>query len=89
MGYEWHDLVGNLGVAAILLAYLGLQMDRLDSRSLAYSLVNGAGAALILVSLAHDFNLSAFIIEVVWLAISLLGVARWARRRVRSGSPAG
>lgn len=84
MTYQWHDLVGNVGVACILGAYLLLQLNRLDSSSLKFSLINGAGAAMILTSLVHDFNLSAVVIEVFWLAISLLGVVRGLRKRQRS-----
>ena len=81
MDYGPHDLVGNLGVATILGAYLALQLGRLDGQGLAYSALNGIGAALVLVSLWVDFNLSAFVIEACWVAISLFGVARAWRSR--------
>jgi len=77
----WHDVAGSAGAAMILVSYLLLQVGRLPATSLPYSLANGAGAALILVSLSIDFNLSAAIIEAFWLAISLVGVLRWARAR--------
>lgn len=80
MSYAWHDLLGNLGVAMILWCYLLLQLRRLDVDALSYSLYNGIGAALIIVSLVIDFNLSSFIIEIAWLAISFYGVARWWSR---------
>lgn len=85
-GYGWHDLVGNVGVAIIILTYLGLQIGRVESRSLGYSVANAVGAALVLVSLAVEFNLSAFIIEAFWVAISLLGVGRSVA--ARRGVPA-
>ena len=84
MDYSWHDLVGNLGVATILGAYLALQLGRLDAHGLAYSALNGLGAALVLVSLVVDFNLSAFVIEACWVLISLFGMARaLSARRAR------
>jgi len=43
--------------------------------------LNAVGAALIAVSLLVDFNLSAFLIEVFWVAISLIGIQRWWRAR--------
>ena len=82
---QWHDVVGVLGVALILGAYLLLQLNRLPATSLRFSLANGLGSALIIVSLVQDFNFSAFLIEVFWLAISLVGVVRFFRAR-RSGS---
>lgn len=81
MTYAWYDLVGNIGVALILLAYLGLTLERLDPKSARYSLMNGLGALLILVSLYFAFNLSSFIIEIVWLMISLIGLFNALRRR--------
>lgn len=80
VSYEWHDLVGNLGVVCILGTYLLLQLGRMNPTMLSFSLINGLGALLILVSLAVDFNLSSFIIEIVWLAISVVGVWRSLRR---------
>jgi len=74
--YHWHDLVGNAGVLLVLYCYLMLQLGRLPARSLSYSVLNGLGAGFILVSLLVEFNLSAFIVEFVWLLISVYGVIR-------------
>ncbi len=81
MLYEWHDLVGNIGVAIILGCYFCAQTGRADIARPAYSLWNGAGALLILISLLHNFNLSSFIIEIAWLLISGYGLLRWYRGR--------
>jgi hypothetical protein len=81
MDYAWHDLAGNMGVAMIVGTYLALQLERIRSTALAYSVLNAVGAALIAVSLLVDFNLSAFLIEVFWVAISLIGIQRWWRAR--------
>lgn len=81
MNYGWADAVGNLGVLLVLGSYLGLQLGRFDSQGLAYSACNAAGAALLLVSLSVNFNLSSVIIEVFWLAFSLIGLWRVSRRR--------
>ena len=79
MSYEWHDLVGNIGVLLVLGTYLLVQMGRMDIRKPVYSGANALGAVLIIVSLLHDFNLSSFVIEIAWLSISLYGLARWWR----------
>ena len=76
MDYQWHDAVGNLGVLLVLGCYLFIQIDRMDIRAIPYSVLNGLGALLIMVSLYFDFNLSSFIIELAWLAISLFGICR-------------
>lgn len=74
---EWHDIIGSAGAAMILVSYFLLQTERIAGTDLSYSVFNGLGATLILVSLSVDFNLSAFIIEAFWLAISLLGIVRY------------
>jgi hypothetical protein len=73
MNYNWYDFIGNIGVALILVAYLMLQAKKISSEKYLYSLMNGIGALLIIVSLIFDFNLSAFIIEFFWLLISIYG----------------
>jgi hypothetical protein len=72
----WFDLAGFIGVLMIVVAYLLLQLDKLPSSSPGYSLLNAAGALLIIISLVFWFNLSAFIVEVFWFLISLLGLTK-------------
>ena len=81
MGYTWYDFLGNVGVFLLLAAYLLLQLNKISSQQLSYSLMNAAGAALIIVSLIFDFNLSAFAIEFFWLLISLVGIVNYFRTR--------
>lgn len=76
MDYLWSDLVGNIGVFLILLSYVLLQLEKLQSTQLIYSVLNAAGAVLVLVSLAFTFNLSSFIIEIFWLMISIFGLVK-------------
>jgi hypothetical protein len=79
MSYGLVDLVGNVGVVVLMIAYLMLQLNKLRSDGLAYSLLNAAGACLIVVSLLENFNLSAFIMEVFWVLISFVGIYRYFR----------
>src|SRR5437016_9554932 len=74
--FTWFDLAGFVGVLLIIVAYLLLQLDKLPSSSPSYSLLNAAGALLIIVSLIFAFNLSAFVVEAFWFLISLLGLSR-------------
>lgn len=87
MSFQWHDIVGGIGVITLLGTYLLLQLNRIDARSLLYSILNGIGAGLILVSLTQDFNMSAFVIEASWLAISIIGAIVSLRQKSRG--PAG
>ena len=76
MEYEWHDLAGNLGVLCILVTYALLQFERISAQGVLYSLLNALGSGLIVFSLIYEFNLSAFVLEVAWLILSLIGLLR-------------
>ena len=82
--YEWHDLVGNLGVFMVVASYFWMQLGRISGQSVAYSLINAVGAVFILVSLYFKFNLSAVMVEFFWLVISLMGVVLAMRKTVKS-----
>jgi hypothetical protein len=81
MRYGFFDFVGNVGVVIMIVAYLLLQLNRLNSKAPAYSLLNAFGASLVVLSLSVNFNLSAFIMEVFWVLISLIGIYRFLRTR--------
>ena len=72
---QWHDYVGALGAALIIMAYLYLQLGKFSGQDIAFSLLNIIGSILILISLSFNFNFSAAIIEIFWLIISFLGLA--------------
>ena len=80
MTFKYYDIVGTIGVLFIVGTYFLLQIGKIQSKSLMYSLNNSVGAALILFSLYFEFNLSAFLIEFFWLLISIIGLARYFRR---------
>jgi len=85
MNYSLIDLLGNVGVAMIVVTYLLLQLDKLRSSDLAYSVLNAVGASLIVGSLIVDFNLSALLMEVFWVLISCIGIGRHLRlKTIRS-----
>jgi multidrug transporter EmrE-like cation transporter len=73
---HFHEIIGTLGAALIVVTYLLIQLRRMQVSDIRYSVLNATGAALILYSLSVDFNLSAFVIEAFWLLISCLGVMK-------------
>ncbi len=80
MDIAWHDAVGTFGVLLIVIAYGGLQFAWMRADTLIYSIINGLGAALILISLVVEFNFAAFLMEAVWLGLSAYGVSKALRR---------
>jgi hypothetical protein len=79
MRYGLLDFVGNVGVIVLMVSYLLLQLNRLRSEDLAYSLLNAVGAFFIVLSLLVNFNLSALLMEVFWVLISFIGIYRYFR----------
>lgn len=76
---NWHTIAGSIGVLLVVGAYLLLQLRQIAAERLSYSISNAAGAALILISLAKNFNLPAVLIETFWLVISIYGIFAWFR----------
>ncbi len=71
-----YDIVGLIGVAFIVGTYFLSQIGRMKVDQPLYPALNGVGALLILYSLAFTFNAASFVIELFWLAISVVGLAR-------------
>lgn len=81
MSFAWYDIVGSVGVATVILTYVLLQTERIRSESLLYSVLNGLGAGLIAFSLCYSFNFSAFVVEALWVLISLYGIVKYFFRK--------
>lgn len=84
MNLEWFDWVGLAGTGTILAAFLLLQAGRLDGNGIPYQLLNLFGAGGVLVSLLGTFNVSVFLLEAAWVAISAYGISRTLKLRRRS-----
>ena len=79
MNLAWFDWVGLVGTAMILVAFFLLQAGRLDGNGIPYQLLNLFGASGVLVSLLGTFNVSVFLLEATWVAISGYGIWRTSR----------
>ena len=80
MNLGWYDWVGMLGTLMVLGAFFLLQAGHIHGNRLAYQLLNLFGAAGILVSLIGSFNISVFLLEAAWVAVSLYGIVRSLRK---------
>ena len=70
------DALGLTGVVLMLAAYAGAQARRLDPVKAPALLMNFAGACLVMLSLTHDFNLAAFLMEACWALVAAYGLVR-------------
>ncbi len=72
---------GVFGVVMMLVAYAGIHFDWFDPKKLAALLMNLIGSSLVLLSMLHAFNLSAFLMEASWAVMALYGLAKLVLRR--------
>jgi hypothetical protein len=77
MSFSIYDFLGTIGTIIIIGTYVLLQLDKIKSENLKYSLLNAVGASLIIISLVHSFNFSAFIVEFFWVLISFYGIVKY------------
>lgn len=75
------NIIGMIGTMLVVGTYFLLQLEKLDSKGLAYNIWNLVGAILLLISLLVHFNLASFVIEIFWIAASLVGLVRYYQRR--------
>ncbi len=67
---------GIVGVLMVLLAYAGIHFDWFDPKKAFALLLNLFGSGLILLSMLHAFNLSAFLMEAAWAAMAAFGLVK-------------
>lgn len=68
--------IGMVGAFGYVLAYFLLQAGYLRGESDAYTYINLAAAVLVLISLWTAFNWASLIIQLSWIAISIVGLVR-------------
>lgn len=75
------DIIGIVGVSIIVVTYLFLQLQKISSQTLTYSVLNIVGSAMILYSLIDSWNLASFVIQVFWIIISLFGIRNYYKSK--------
>ena len=76
------DFVGSVGTLIVVAAYFATQMRYLNSDELLFPIANLGGSLLISFSLIFNFNLASALMELFWIAISLVGIVRRIRERL-------
>jgi len=78
------DVIGLIGVALYVGAYASLQLGILGLSDLRYSALNAVGGIAVIYSLIWNFNLAAFVTQVLWLAFTVIGFVRSRRTQTTS-----
>ena len=73
------DILGWVGAALLLAAYVSISSKRLEGDSVAYQVLNLAGSALLIVNSAYYGAYPSVGVNVVWIGIAALTIARAVR----------
>ena len=72
--YSVFDLIGMCGFIIYVTNYAFLTFRVLTSGSLVYFWLNLSAATCVLIGLSVTFNLASAMIQLFWVAISLMGI---------------
>ena len=75
------DIVGMTGTFLVVGAFFMLQLGKATPTGLLYNIMNLSGAILLLISLCYNFNLASFVIEIFWIAASLIGLYKYLKAK--------
>jgi predicted membrane protein len=75
------DIIGMTGTFLVVGAFFLLQLEKVNPTGITYNIMNLSGAILLLISLCYNFNLASFVIEIFWIAASLIGLYKYYKAR--------
>lgn len=73
------DILGWIGSAAVISAYALISLNKLNSRSRVYQVLNLAGSLCLVVNTAYYRAYPSTLVNVVWLVIAGLALIRIVR----------
>ena len=76
-----YSIIGLLGVLTVLVAYGLMTSGRIAASEARYQWPNVIGTLMILVSMIEQWNLPAFIANVLWVAIGVYSLVRIYKKR--------
>ena len=79
------EIIGWLGGALILFAYVLLSLGRIEAKSITYQGLNVAGAAGFVVNSGYNGAIPSAALNVIWMGIGLFALAHILRRRPADG----
>lgn len=74
------NIVGWLGSAAVILAYIFVSTNRIKGDSFAYQMLNLCGGAFLIVNTVYLGAYPSAFVNLVWVGIALFALARIVRK---------
>ena len=76
------NIIGMIGTLFVVGTYFLMQLNKLDPKGFLFNVINLLGAIFLLLSLLVHFNLASLIIEIFWIAASLIGIYKNYQQRL-------
>ena len=70
------ELIGWLGVIAILAAYVSLNFGFVSPKSLVYLLLNSVGSLCIIVDALRQKDYQPVVLNIVWAAVAVMSIIK-------------
>lgn len=74
-------IIGFAGVIVVLITYAMLASGRLSNNDWRYPVFNIIGTLGIAYSILFEWNLPSMVSQLVWIAISIVGIMRIAKQK--------
>lgn len=74
-------IIGLIGVIIVLAAYALLASGRMSTDDWRYPVINIVGTLGIAYSLLYQWNPASMVAQLVWIAISIVGLMRIAKKK--------
>ena len=79
MQFSVNDIIGSAGVAILLIAFLLNLLNKISQKSLAYILMNIAGAGLACIASVLINYIPFVILEGAWTLVSIIALINYLR----------
>ena len=80
------DILGWLGAAALLLAYTGVSLGKLEARSRLYQVLNLVGSIGLVANAGWYGAFPSAFVNVIWISVALISLASLQRRQREPGT---
>jgi len=81
------NIVGMSGTILVVGSYFLMQLNKLEPKGFMFNFINLLGAIFLLLSLLVHFNLASFVIEIFWIAASVIGIYNyWKKKRASTSA---
>ena len=77
----WIDIIGWIGSFEVIIAYFLISAHRIDANNIYYQILNGTGAAFLVINTIYYGAYPSTFINIVWLLIAGVAIIKMIFQR--------